>query len=364
MPDPTEGLFDGLDRPRALPGPLRDRLEQQLLSAAGAPETVPLGPDLDERLRTTLTDPVAAELAGIDGPRALPPQLRAALAGQLTRRRRTAQRFLGAAAAVVLVVAVAVVLSQGQPGGHHRATTPAAAPAPSAVAGSEGAVGGIGGVGAGTSGNLSGGTTVGATGSAVGVPQPAPSAPAAGGHGAMAADATESRSAPVRSVSPNAGPVAGGTTVTLRGQGLSTATQVYFGGRAAASYTVVSDTTLRAVTPAARAETVDITVMFKNGASTRLSAAFSYLPRPSVTSVSPATGSSSGGTWVDISGGALSRETAVSFGGVSAARVEVVSDSQLRALSPQHDPGPVDITVTTPGGTSATNTGDRYTYLP
>ena len=65
MTDPTEGLFEGLDRPRPLSGPLRDRLEQQLLSAAGAPEPVPLGDALDERLRATLTDPVAAELVGI-----------------------------------------------------------------------------------------------------------------------------------------------------------------------------------------------------------------------------------------------------------------------------------------------------------
>ena len=360
MSDPTEGLFDGLDRPRPLPGPLRDRLEQQLLSAAGAPETVPLGADLDERLRTTLTDPVAAEMVGIDSPRPLPPQLRAALEGQLTRRHRRAQRFLGAAAAVVLIAAVAVVLAQGSPAGH-RHGTPAAAPAPTAVAGegsTDGAVSAPGGVTNGV------GTGSGGSGSSlVGAPQPAPSA--AAGQGVPAYAAGGDASAVAQSASPNAGPLAGGTTVTVRGKGLSTATQVYFGGRAAASYTVVSDTTVRTVTPpSARVETVDITVVLKSGASYRLSAAFSYLPRPSVTSVSPATGSGSGGMWVSISGTALSHEPAVSFGGVAAARVEVVSDSQLRALSPQHGPGPVDITVTTPGGTSATSTGDRYTYLP
>ena len=358
--DPTEGLFSDLDRPRPLPAELRQRLEERLLSAADAPvEVTPpamvLGADLDERLRTTLTDPVALALSGIDGPRPLPPELRASLEGQLVRR-RTAQRFLGAAAAVVLVVALAVVLTQGGSAGHRNRPAPAAAPVPTSVAGDGEATGGVA-VG-------SGGGSAGAGAAPAGVsrvPAPTPADQRLGGTTAYSARGQVA----VRGASPDAGPVSGGTTVMLHGQGLSTTSAVYFGARAATSYTVVSDTTVRAVTPAAAsAGKVDIVVRLGANGSDRLPAAFSYLPPPSVSSLSPAAGPSAGGTWVTINGDALSRATAVSFSGVAATRIEVVSDGQLRALSPQHSAGPVDVTVTTPGGTSATNAGDRYTYLP
>lgn len=356
MADPTEDLFDGLDRPRPLPAPLRDRLEQQLLAATGAPETVPLGAELDERLRTTLTDPIAAALAGVDAPRALSPQLHAAMTGRLVRR-RSARRFLGAAAAVVLVGALAVVLAQSGSGGHRPGSAPEAGAAGALASPPSGGGTAVGGAGVDTTGGAGGGSVL---SSRRQVPSPTSGSVAAGAPAIAAQD-----SVAVRGATPDAGPVAGGTTVTLSGRGLSTATQVYFGKRLASSYTVVSDTTIRAVTPmAAGPGAVDVVVALRSGASYRLPSGFSYLPRPVVASMSPATGPTSGGTWVTISGTALSRVTAVRFGGTDATRIDVVSDGELRAQSPQHPAGPVDVTVTTPGGTSATNTGDRYTYLP
>ena len=362
MADPTEDLFDGLDRPRALPGPLRDRLEQQLLSTAGAPETVPLGAELDERLRTTLTDPLAAALADLDGPRPLSPELRRSLSRQLVRPRQNAQRVLGAAAAVVLVAALAVVLGQSGRSPHRTGPSSAAVPSSSPLlgAGTAGGVAGVTGDSAGAGGGSAAGSALATRGQ---VPSPAAPGSESSGQGGTAAASTARSGAPA--ASPDAGPVAGGTTVTLTGQGLSTATQVYFGRRAVSSYDVVSDSTIRAVTPPASGPgTVDVVVALRSGASYRLTSAFSYLLPPTVGSLSPTTGSTSGGTWVTVSGTALSRATSVSFGGTEATRVEVLSDSRLRALSPRHLAGPVDVTVTTPGGTSATGSGDRYTYLP
>jgi hypothetical protein len=51
----------------------------------------------------------------------------------------------------------------------------------------------------------------------------------------------------------------------------------------------------------------------------------------------------------------------VRFGDSAATRIERVSDTRVRALSPTHAPGPVDVVVTTPGGTSAPV---RFLYLP
>jgi hypothetical protein len=218
----------------------------------------------------------------------------------------------------------------------------------------------VGADGAATGGSSGAGSAVASSGQA---PRPEPSSGstfAAGSSALAARDGTT-----VRGAAPDAGPVGGGTTVTLVGRDLSTAVQVVFGRRSAASYDVVSDSTIRAVTPAAAAPgTVDVVVVLRSGASYRLAAGFSYLPRPTVGSLSPTAGSTSGGTWVTISGTALSRVASVSFGGTDASRVVVGSDSELRALSPQHLAGSVDVTVTTPGGTSATSAGDRYTYLP
>src|SRR5215469_13496530 len=55
----------------------------------------------------------------------------------------------------------------------------------------------------------------------------------------------------VTGVSPSAGPASGGTSVTLTGTGFTGATAVQFGGTAATSFTVNSDISITAVSPAA-----------------------------------------------------------------------------------------------------------------
>ncbi len=70
-------------------------------------------------------------------------------------------------------------------------------------------------------------------------------------------------------VSPNAGPAAGGTTVTITGSGFSNGTTgVKFGTTPAASFTYVNDTTITAVSPAHGVSTVDVTVTTAVGTTT------------------------------------------------------------------------------------------------
>jgi uncharacterized protein YkwD len=70
-------------------------------------------------------------------------------------------------------------------------------------------------------------------------------------------------------VSPNVGPTAGGTTVTITGSGFSNGTaSVKFGATAAATVTVMNDTTITAVSPANSVSTVDVTVTTAAGTST------------------------------------------------------------------------------------------------
>ncbi|MDE3080795.1 MAG: cadherin-like beta sandwich domain-containing protein, partial [Paracoccaceae bacterium] len=85
-------------------------------------------------------------------------------------------------------------------------------------------------------------------------------------------------------------------------------------------------------------------------------------PAPTVTSISPTTGSASGGTSVVITGTGFSGVTAVSFGATAASAFTVNSATQITATAPAGS-GTVDVRVTTGGGTSATNASDRFTYL-
>ena len=64
----------------------------------------------------------------------------------------------------------------------------------------------------------------------------------------------------VTSVNPGTGPLAGGNTVTITGTGFAGATSVTFGGVAATSFTVVSDTQISAVVPAGSAATATVSV--------------------------------------------------------------------------------------------------------
>lgn len=88
---------------------------------------------------------------------------------------------------------------------------------------------------------------------------------------------------------------------------------------------------------------------------------FSIAPAPSVSSVSPASGSISGGTTVQITGTALTAASAVLFGDTPATAFTVVSSTLIRATAPSRAAGAaVDVLVTTAGGTSAA--GQRFQY--
>ena len=65
----------------------------------------------------------------------------------------------------------------------------------------------------------------------------------------------------VSGVSPSFGPATGGTTVTISGTDLNTATAIYFGSSAATSFTIVSSTQITAVSPTHAPGTIDITVI-------------------------------------------------------------------------------------------------------
>ena len=101
---------------------------------------------------------------------------------------------------------------------------------------------------------------------------------------------------------------------------------VKFGSTAASSVTVNSATSITAKAPAEAAGTVDVTVSNSGGTSATSSAdQYTYVPVPTVTAVSPASGTTAGGTSVAITGTGFTSGTVVSFGSVAATSVTVNS---------------------------------------
>jgi hypothetical protein len=168
----------------------------------------------------------------------------------------------------------------------------------------------------------------------------------------------------VTSISPATGPLSGTTSVVITGTGFTGATTVKFGTTAATSFTVTNATSITAVSPAGSAGTVDITVTTPYGTSATVTAdQYTYVTGPTVTGISPATGPLSGTTSVVITGTGFTGATTVKFGTTAATSFTVTNATSITAVSPAGSAGTVDITVTTPYGTSATVTADQYTYV-
>lgn len=191
------------------------------------------------------------------------------------------------------------------------------------------------------------------------------------------------------SAAPPSGPEAGGTSVQLTGIGFDSATAVEFGsveapnfkvdsqtettatspagvgevdfGSDPASDVVVSPTEITATSPAEPPGIVQVTVTTSGGSSpvTPIDD-FTYEQDPNVLALSPAAGTSAGGTSVVISGTDLVDASSVTFGSSPAAFL-VNSPSQITATSPPGT-GTVDVVVSTPVGTSEIGSSDQFVY--
>ena len=164
----------------------------------------------------------------------------------------------------------------------------------------------------------------------------------------------------VGGLSPTTGSKLGGTIVTITGSSFTGASAVAFGGHAATSFTVPSDGQIVATAPAGTGA-VDVTVTAPAGTSaTSATDQFTYYAPATVTGVSPTFGPAVGGTTVTITGSVLFAASAVNFGTASASFTRI-SNSKIVATAPAGT-GTVDVTVTTPAGTSATSPADRFIY--
>lgn len=186
--------------------------------------------------------------------------------------------------------------------------------------------------------------------------------------GVAGAHATKSSAPTVKSVSPDVGPPGGGTSVTIKGKNLVTATAVDFGTTPATSF-FSKGSSLVAVAPAQEAGAVAVNVTNPSGTSaTVLSSAdqFTYTGGPTIQGVSPRVGGTTGGTKVTIAGSGFTGVTAVDFGSTPAASYTFDSDQAISAVapaSPGNAAGPVDVTVTVGSATTPLEQADVFTYV-
>ena len=167
----------------------------------------------------------------------------------------------------------------------------------------------------------------------------------------------------VSGVSPRYGTTKGGDRVTVTGSGFTGATKVTFGGTAGRDVVVVSGSKLKVTAPAHSAGAVHVRVTTPGGQSASRSAdQFTYLSRPTVTSVRPRHGTRDGGTKVTIEGSGFKGPVSVAFGTKAGTKVTVLSPSKLTVKTPAHQKGSVSVTVTTAGGTSAASTAATYRF--
>ncbi|HKK91803.1 MAG TPA: IPT/TIG domain-containing protein, partial [Longimicrobiales bacterium] len=167
----------------------------------------------------------------------------------------------------------------------------------------------------------------------------------------------------VASISPDNGPIAGGTVVTITGTDFQADAAVTIGGVAATDVTFVNSTSLTATTGARAAGTVDVVVTNPDTQIGTLSNGFTYVaPAPTVTAISPDSGSTAGGTVVTITGTDFQADAAVAIGGVAATGVTFVNSTELTATTEARAAGTVDVVVTNPDTQIGTLT-DGFTYV-
>jgi hypothetical protein len=161
----------------------------------------------------------------------------------------------------------------------------------------------------------------------------------------------------VQSITPNSGPAAGGTTVKIKGSGFLSSATVTIGAAAAAEVKFVSSSELTAKTPAGSGS--QEVVVSDAGENSKDGPRFTYVVAPTVESITPKEGPSSGGTVVKLKGKAFVEGATVTIG-AAAAEVKFVTSTELTAKTPAGSGSPA-VKVTDLGGTS--KGGPTFTYV-
>jgi hypothetical protein len=152
----------------------------------------------------------------------------------------------------------------------------------------------------------------------------------------------------ITSISPTSGPTSGNTAITITGTNLTGATSVKVNGVAATSVVVVSATSITARTPTGTLGVKSVTVTTVGGTATKASGFTYVVPPPTITSILPTSGPTSGGTVVTIKGTNLTGATVT----VDGTNIPIYSNTgtSFKITTPAYYEGYISATLTTAYG--------------
>lgn len=173
----------------------------------------------------------------------------------------------------------------------------------------------------------------------------------------------------VASITPGNGPLVGGNTVVVTGEGFTlggvNVNNVLVGDTLVSGTSVLSDTEIHITIPASlEPGPVDVTLFNGNG-NVVIESAYSYNPQPTVTAVAPPIGPSAGGQEVTLTGTGFASlepgDNAVFIGDSQATVSEVLSDTELVVTTPLGLP-PILLPVRVENDNGASTLEASYRY--
>ncbi|AUN98452.1 hypothetical protein C0V70_10115 [Bacteriovorax stolpii] len=168
----------------------------------------------------------------------------------------------------------------------------------------------------------------------------------------------------VVSVTPNNGPVSGGTTILIVGTNFTSGDSVFVGGASCSSVLVINPTTISCTTSTRMAGAANVVVTNVDSKSGMLLNGYTYNEAPSITSITPTGGILAGGTPVVIKGNNFIPGVAVNLGGATCS-VASVNTTTINCTTTSHAAGVVAVNVMNPDGQfKALNRAYAYRGLP
>ena len=163
-------------------------------------------------------------------------------------------------------------------------------------------------------------------------------------------------------VSPDAGPTAGGQTVTLTGTGFQLGVQILIDGVRCADVNILSGTSLTCKTPAGSTGPADIAIANPDGGNMLAHDAYTYLAPPVLTKAVPNL-APEGQTGVEttLTGLNFSPQATVTFD-TTQATILSITPTTIRVVVPDLD-GSVDIVVRNPDGQES-RLVDGFSFIP
>ena len=157
----------------------------------------------------------------------------------------------------------------------------------------------------------------------------------------------------ITKVIPDNGKLAGGTKITIQGNGFLPGARVLFGDVYARSFVlaseiqVMSPNIINAIAPSGEPGPKDVVIRNPDRQEIVLPGGFTYNPMPQINDISPNHGSTSGGTKIIVRGAGFLQGAKVIVGN-RPATAELQDDSTIEAVTPPNPQGVFDVRVINP----------------